>query len=639
MLPPLAVALVARPKAVAAVGALSVVLTLWSGDWNGNFGTFDHLVLAGIAALATLLATLSAQARTQLTYSRREAIAARRAAEAVGLRLDTTLGALAEAVTVHDENGQTVYANAAAARLLGAASVDEVLAAKPGELAQRFIITREDGSPVEVSDLPGRRAVAREPADPLLTRSVVRATGELRWLLTKASVIHDEAGRRMAVNIIEDVTEEKEAEIRQSLLAEADRALAGSLDYAVTLEKIAWLAVPTMADWCAIDIIDSSGERERVALAHRNPTKLELGELLEREYPPGRDEGGVGAVLRSGEPEIYPELTDEMLVAGTRDERHLELLRSIGMRSAVILPMRAGERTLGAITFVQGESERVFDDADMAFARDLAGRAATAVENARLYARLAETAHTLQQSLLPERLEQPPGWRVAASYHAAEEESDVGGDFYDLFPVEDGWMVVLGDVTGKGIRAAARTALVRHTARTAARFDPRPATVMALANSVLREQSRLSIVTMVVARVRITGEGAHVSVASAGHPLPLRFGDGAPPVEVGAYDVVLGAFDDGYWTESEIQLAPGETLLFYTDGVTDMPGEEDRFGDERLRATLGAGPADAHAAVERVDAALSAFQAGHRSDDRALLALQLVGAAVPAAAGRVSPNI
>jgi serine phosphatase RsbU (regulator of sigma subunit)/PAS domain-containing protein len=640
LLPPLALALVAPPRLVALVATIAVVLTFLSGNWNDNFGSFDHILRILIAGIVFALAVLSARAMTALSQSRREAIAARGRAEAVGRRLDAILGALAEAVTVHDDDGHTVYANEAAVDLLEAESVDEILRAQPGELAKRFIITREDGSPVAVSDLPGRRAVADLSAEPLLTRSVSRATGEVRWLLTKASMIVDEDGRKMAVNIIEDVTEEKEAELRQSFLASADRALASSLEYEETLEKIAWLAVPTVSDWCAIDIVDTDGERERVALAHRDADKLELGRTLEREYPEDQQEGGIATVLRTGQEAIYFELTDEMLEGGARDARHLELIREIGMRSVMLLPMRSGDQTIGTITLVQGDSERVFDETDLAFARDLASRAAVAVQNARLYQRLTETAHTLQQSLLPERLPQPPGWRVAASYHPAEEESEVGGDFYDVFPVDDGWMVVLGDVTGKGVQAAARTALVRHTARTAARFDPSPAAIMELANTVLREQPKLSIVTMVVARLRIEPDGgAHVIVTAAGHPLPLRIGDSGEATEIGRHDVVLGAFDSGYWTETEARLEPGETLLFYTDGVTDMPGANDRFGDERLRATLAAGPAAAEGVVERVDAALAAFQEGERSDDRALLAVQLVGSGVPAGAGRAETTV
>ena len=135
-------------------------------------------------------------------------------------RLERILGVLAEAVTVHDERGKLVYANSAAATLLGANSVNELLAAKPGELAARFIITREDGTPVRESDLPSQRLVAGEHAPSLLTRSIERRTGREYWLLTKATLLDDDG--KLAVNIIEDVTDAKMAEHRHRVLAEGE---------------------------------------------------------------------------------------------------------------------------------------------------------------------------------------------------------------------------------------------------------------------------------------------------------------------------------------------------------------------------------------------------------------------------------
>ncbi|MEA2445682.1 MAG: hypothetical protein QOJ12_2974, partial [Thermoleophilales bacterium] len=578
VLVPLALALVELPGRVALVATVALALAVASGTWNVDLVSWGHVVRCMIVAVGGALAVISAQARAGLASSQREAVDARAAAEATGRRLDAILGALAEAVTVHDERGKLVYANDAAARLLGATSVDEVLSAEPGELAARFVSTKEDGSPLTDDDLPGRRLIAGRPAGELVTRSVMRATGESFWSLTKATAFTDEHGRTLAVNVIEDVTQSKEAELRQRFLASATQLLSGSLDYDETLQRIAWLAVPAFADWCGVDILDG-GALERVALAHRDPGKLELGRTLSAEYPPELDaDTGLGGVMRSGRPEVYPEITDEMIAAGARDARHLELIRELGMRSAMVVPLRAGGVTIGALTFVNADSERTFDADDLVFAEELAGRAATAVENARLYTRLAATADTLQRSLLPERLEQPPGWQIAASYRAGERGSEVGGDFYDIFPVDDGWMVVLGDVTGKGVKAAAQTALVRHTAKTAARFDARPAAVMRLVNEVLREQPELSIVTLVAARLRQVGTAVEVSVVSAGHPLPLRVGTDGSVAPIGRFDLVLGAADEGLWSESVTTLAPGETLLFYTDGITDAPGRDERFG-------------------------------------------------------------
>jgi GAF domain-containing protein/anti-sigma regulatory factor (Ser/Thr protein kinase) len=301
-------------------------------------------------------------------------------------RLERILAALAEAVTVTDGDGRVVYANPAAARLLGAADVQEVLDATPGELAGRFIIEREDGTPVGPDEFPGNRLIAGAPAEPLLTRSVERASGRERWLLTKATLLDDDA--RLAVNIIEDVTEAKTAELRQRFLAEAGTLLASALDYEQTLERLAGLVVPQLADWCAIDLLDARGSLQRVALAHADPAKVELGRELHAAYPPDlAADPGLRPVLREGRPQLFPDVTDEMLVAGAVDERHLGVLRAVGMRSAMLVPMPVHDRTIGVLTLVNAESRRAFDADDLTFAQDLARRAALAIESARLLPR------------------------------------------------------------------------------------------------------------------------------------------------------------------------------------------------------------------------------------------------------------
>jgi PAS domain S-box-containing protein len=548
-------------------------------------------------------------------------------------RLDGILGALAEAVTVHDDTGQTVYANAAAAQLLGRGSPEEVVAARPGELAQRFSITKEDGEPVEVHELPGRRLVQGEPATALLTRSVDRLTGQAYWLLTKASALHDR-GRTYAVNIMEDVTQAKEAELRQRFLAQAGQLLASSLDYEQTLQRVARLAVPWLADWCAVDLPGEHGEIQQVALVHSDPTKVALAEEFRRRYPPDPQAAtGVAGVLRGGEAELFSEVPDELIEQAIEDPEQLAAIKEIGVRALMIVPMRVGEETLGAITLVSADSGRRFDEADFAFAQDVALRAATAVQNARLYREQERVAQTLQASLLPERLPATPGWEAAASYQAGEQGAEVGGDFYDVVPAAGGGQLVfLGDVTGKGIAAAALTSLVRHSVRTAARFDPRPASVLALVNDILVALPRLSPVTLVCALI----EDTRLTVAAGGHPRPL-LRRGGEVREIGRHGVLLGAVSDFEADEDELELEPGDTLLLYTDGVTDTPGEADRFGHERLmEIMLEAGP-EPERVIERIVGALREFQVGSTVDDRAMLVLRYTGdrtAALKVSSGR-----
>ena len=537
-------------------------------------------------------------------------------------RLDGILGALAEAVTVHDGRGRIEYANEAAAKLMGLPGVHAVLTSEPGELAARFDIRHPDGEPVALDEFPGTRVIRGEAPEPMLTRSVYRATGELHWFLTKATPLEDESGRILAVNVIEDVTEEHETAVRERFLAEAGEVLSSSLDYEETLQSVARLAVGPFADWCAVELPDESGEPQQVALVHSDPSRVEQALAVRDRYPPDRDSPtGSAAVMRTMEPQLIAEIPDEMLVAAARDEEHLEAIRSLAIRSALVVPMITGGRALGAMTFVFSESGRRYTERDVGFALQLAGRAATAIENARLYTERAEVARTLQASLLPEELPDVPGWRFAAEYRPGQRGAEVGGDFYDVFAVADGHMAVLGDVTGMGVAAAALTSLVRHTAKTTAAFDPRPAAVLEVVNRALRQRPSIAPVTMLCALLRDDS----LTLAVGGHPLPLLKRNGRPCEKVGKTGLLLGAVEDYVPGEVvSIEVAPGDTVLLYTDGVTDTPGNSSRFGEARLREAVDAAPPEPGALLAAVSGTLDEFARGERLDDRAMLALQRI---------------
>ena len=534
-------------------------------------------------------------------------------------RLDGILGSLAEAVTVQDTRGRVVYANQAAAELLGLPDVHAVLTAPPGSLADRFEIRDADGAPVAPEQLPGYRVLRGETAAPLLTQSIYKATGELHWFLTKATPLEDETGELLAVNVIEDVTDEHEAALRERFLAEAGQALASSLDYEDTLQRVAQLAVPGLSDWCAIELPDDRGRLQQVALAHADPTRVEEARALRERFPPDPDAPlGAYAVMRNGEPQLIPHIPDELLVEATRNPEQLAAVRAFGLSSAMVVPMTTGGRTLGAMTFAFADSGRRYTERDLAFAHELATRAATAIENARLYTERSEVAQTLQASLLPEELPELPGWRLAADYRPGQRGAEVGGDFYDVFPVEDGHLVVLGDVTGKGVRAAALTSLVRYTARTAAAFDARPSAVLAQVHRALRQRPRLAPVTMVCGLLH----GGALTLAVGGHPLPLLKRAGGVE-RLGTTGMLLGAVHDYEPApDVSVELAAGDALLLYTDGVTDLPGAGERFGDARLVETVAAAPADPCELIGSVSRALDAFAVGATTDDRAMLALQ-----------------
>ena len=564
-----------------------------------------HALVQDISERAVLLAQLEAAMRGR------------------GPGFAAILDVLGAAITIRDRADHIIYANLAALDHMGFESLAEMQSRPPGAIMEDYIVEREDGSPLTMDDIPSVRLLRGEHPEPLLMRTVNRATGALSWNLLKASPLRDEAGEIVATaTITENVTVVKTSELRSRFLSEASRAFGASMDYADTLRNVAWAAVPQIADWCAVDLVDPEGLRERVVAAHRDPAKLALAERL-RAYEPERpDPGqGLGQVVRTGESQLHPEITDEMLEPAARDGEHLELLLAVGMRSVILVPLRTAKRTFGVVTLVNAESGRRFGEDDLRFAEQLADRAAVAVENARLYQARSRTAATLQRSLLPDSVPQIPGWEVAALYRAAgaDPELEVGGDFYDFIETPNGWMAVIGDVTGKGVEAATLTSLLRHGARFIGQADPRPAAILWRLDLALKQRSSLSLCTTLCVAL---GAGS-VMLSSAGHPMPLLARRDGKVREIGDPGRLLGLANPYVWQDQELAVEPGEMLLLYTDGVTDTRGARERFGDARLRELLaGAGKRSPQELLDLLDAELASFQVGDQADDTAVLAMR-----------------
>jgi PAS domain S-box-containing protein len=539
-------------------------------------------------------------------------------------RLSLIVNALGEAVTIRGPDDHLIYANQAALDRLGFASVEELREADPHALMGPYETVGENGEAIRMEDLPSVRLLRGEQPEPLLLRSVHRMSGEEQWVLLKATAVRDESGAiEAAATIIEDVTATKRSALRMEFLARASQVLASSLDYQQTLRNVAGLAVPQIADWCGVDLFDEQGRREPVAVAHSDPSKVEMAGRL-RAYEPEElnPEQGLGRVRDTGEHMLYSDIPDELLVAAAIDEEHLRLLRAVGMRGVLIVPMKIRARTIGALTMVNADSGRSFDQGDVEFAEQIAERAALAVENARLYSERSVVARTLQRSLLPEAHPEIPGWEIAAHYRPAGHGNEVGGDFYDFWEVEGDWLMMIGDVTGKGVGAAALTSLVRHTAWTASDYDSSPARVLARVDRALKRRPALSVCTALC--LRISRERG--TIAAGGHPLPLRLSEKGIS-EIGRPGTLLGAFDPVDRAEVPFQMAAGETLVAITDGVSDTVGAGgERFGMDRLHTALS----DLHdrspqAVCQAVADALEAFQVGAQADDTAIIVMRFVG--------------
>jgi hypothetical protein len=224
--------------------------------------------------------------------------------------------------------------------------------------------------------------------------------GHVVWVEAQSVAICDDEGRPIGMRgVTMDISERRQKEANERFLAEASTALASSLDYETTLSTVAHLAVPHFADWCSVDIIDERGSLNRLAVAHIDPEKLAWAHELHERYPPDPAlPRGVYNVMRTGQSEFYPDIPDDLLAQGARDAEHLAVLRQIGFRSVMIVPLKTRDKTLGVLSFVNTESSRRHTPEDLALAEDLANRAALAVDNARLYRAEQQTRHAAERT-------------------------------------------------------------------------------------------------------------------------------------------------------------------------------------------------------------------------------------------------
>jgi PAS domain S-box-containing protein len=486
-------------------------------------------------------------------------------------------------------------------------------------------------------------------------RTVGPEDGTERWVAARGQAFFDEAGRAVRfIGTVLDITERKRAEEerdlllareqlaraeavaarrRLALLASVGPVLYSALDYGARMERIARLAVPELADWCLVDIIEEDGSVDQIAAAHADPAREGLLRELLTHRRFGEDAPGtVAQVLRTGEPVLIPEASESLLTRKATGEEHLGLLRELGVRSLISVPLLARGRTLGAMTLVSSNPERSYDEEDLSLVENLAYRCALAVDNARLYRERSYIARTLQQSLLP-RLPQIPGIEVGVEYLPVGEENEVGGDFYDLIEAGtdeggDCWLAVIGDVAGKGAAAAAVTALIRYTIRAVAMRESEPASVLSALNEAMIRQLEGGDQFCTVACGRLgpsPDPGFELTVARGGHPAPLVLRADGSVEAVDPPGKALGVFPDPELGDRKIRLEAGDAAVFYTDGIVEARGPDGSFfGEERLldllRACVGLG---ASAIAGKLRNVITEFGEGPPRDDLAVLVLRV----------------
>jgi PAS domain S-box-containing protein len=541
--------------------------------------------------------------------------------------------------------------------------LSEILGYEPEELLEMTFqdITHPDDLDESLARV--RRLLDDELQTYTIEKRYLRKGGTEVWANLTVSLVLGPSGEpAYFIAVIEDISERRKAEEerdlllvkeqlaraeavearrRLALLAAAGPALSASLDYQETLERITRLLVPELADWCLLDIVEDDGGINQLAAAHAEVEKNDLlGRLRDHRRFGEGDPGSTAEVLRTGKSVLMADLPDPSFYerALGRGE-HLDILLSLEPRSLMCVPLLARGRTIGAITLVSSKPDRRYDRDDLLLAEDLANRCALAADNARLYMGRSEIAHVLQRSLLPPHLPEIPGVEVGAEYLSVGEGSDVGGDFYDIInSLEDGWICAIGDVRGKGVEAASVTALARYTIRAVTMKDDRPSEVLtALNEAMLRQlpEDRFCTAACVRLEPQDGAPGVGLDVSRAGHPPPLVVRSYGAVEEVGFSGRVLGVFPEAELRDASLRLKPGESLVLYTDGVTEARSAEgDFFGEGRLRRLLSSCAGyDAATLARRIKDEILDFQQGYPRDDLAVVVLRAREQAAPVEQG------
>lgn len=471
----------------------------------------------------------------------------------------------------------------------------------------------------------GEIVAGLEPGPVQVERRALWPDGSTRWTLNTYFVMREASGEPVRLaGMMSDIQDRKRRELEDELLHHANRVLMESVDWTSTLQATADVLVPDLADWCVIDLL-RDGVLEPVARAHTDVEKVRWAEAIQAEYPPDMDaQLGAPNVVRTGVSELYSEIPDELLVSVAEgDERLLEILREVGYRSVIVVPLRGRRDVIGTMTLVMADSGRGYDQAALGFAERVGGQIAMAIENAELHARLSEAlerekaaVHTLQMGLAPDPLPGLAELDLAAHYEIGG-TNNVGGDWYDVFTCRDGSIcLVIGDVVGRGIPAVASMSRYRNSMRALLMEGHPPGHALTILNGMnANDALEEGFATVVCAKYEPLA--STLTWSSAGHP-PALLRDSAgqvsqllrppqPPL-----DVVRG-FE---YEEGVVEVEPDNLLVMYTDGLIERRGESIDMSVRRLIDALESAPESPKGVVDQLLERLPSYPS---DDDLAVL--------------------
>ena len=353
--------------------------------------------------------------------------------EEVTRLLPVIFDSIADGVTVIDRAETIRYANAASARLMGYERASELIGRSSDSVTSRFDLLADDGRPLDLSVLPTRRAYAGEPNPEATIRFRTKGSEQDHWSLVRARLLEGpDADHDLVITSFQDITAIKQAERRLSFLLRASALLGESADYHDTLSRISWLVVPSVADWCAFDVIVGGDTVERVAMAQADPELLRAAEEIERRWPADASQpSAVQEVKRLQHSVHLRDVTDEILAEGARDTEHLEALRGMRLRELLTIPLIGRGQVFGAISVGHSTPRPPLSHEEVAMLEDLGRRAGAAVDAALLLAEsqetlrlqeefMAVTSHDMRTPLAAVR-----GYAQLALRHLAGEQQDL----------------------------------------------------------------------------------------------------------------------------------------------------------------------------------------------------------------------
>jgi PAS domain S-box-containing protein len=552
-----------------------------------------------------------------------------------GVTIGEVVDALADAVIVTDAEGGIILWNRAATELYGWNESDV-----RGRRLVEFLgpsVTPDRGDPPIEGLQPGR---PRHEDRRLITKSgrfvdVQASTRALRLddgrIAALVGVSHDVSALRDAqasnAAVSEALRSALVAENRRALLAEATGELAVSLTVAGSLQRLAHMVVPELADWVIIDLADQHSRPVQVAMLHRDGMEDVVERFTALQPTAMTEQAPIMRVLAHGEPRLVAETSIATAGSYVSNPELLDLCDQLGICSVMYVPLTARGRTLGCITLVSGASGRHYDDRDLDFALGLAQRAALVVDNSSLYEREHRVAQVLQESLLPS-LPEVDGLEIAATYRPGDLGAQVGGDFYDVLALADGSVgLAVGDVVGHDLAAAATMGQLRGLLRACAWEDASdgggsPGEVLDRADRLVHGLGLTRLATVLYARAQRPGPspGWVLHYATAGHPLPLLRRPDGTVVELGGSGLPLGARPGANRSSHQVTVPVGSVLVAFTDGLVERRPLDWDVAVAALRSVLAEAPADIPlgALIEQLLASVD----GQLTDDVAVLVVR-----------------